>query len=163
MTMIESLWNAVFCFDHGGWRKSVLMIEIVRIDFISIYKKGHHSKPGNYRPICLNSQVCKVMVFFILEPISEHLKQHKLILDSQHGFRPKRSLHIGCNNPNYDYFMGDELIESIDVEKDPGVHIHKSLKVKEQVNYLVKKAHRILGTTRRTYTDKSMKNIFRKI
>ena len=31
------------------------------------------------------------MEFFILESISEHLKQHKLILDSQHGFRPKRS------------------------------------------------------------------------
>ena len=31
------------------------------------------------------------MEFFILESISEHLKQHKLILDSQHGFLPKRS------------------------------------------------------------------------
>ena len=58
---------------------------------IPIYKKGHHSKPGNYRPVSLTSQVCKVMEFFILESISEHLKQHKLILDSQHGFRPKRS------------------------------------------------------------------------
>ena len=58
---------------------------------ISIYKKGHHSKPGNYQPISLTSQVCKVMEFFILDPISEHLKQQKLILDSQHGFRLKRS------------------------------------------------------------------------
>ena len=58
---------------------------------IPIYKKGHHSKPGNYRPVSLTSQVCKVMEFFILEPISELLKQHKLILDSQHGFRPNRS------------------------------------------------------------------------
>ena len=54
-------------------------------------KKGHNSKPGNYRPVSLTSQMCKVMEFFILESISEHLKQHKLILDSQHGFRPKRS------------------------------------------------------------------------
>ena len=53
--------------------------------------------------------------------------------------------------------MGDERIESIDMEKDPGVHIHKSLKVKEQVNYVIKKANRILGTIRRAYTDKSMK------
>ena len=58
---------------------------------IPIYKKGHHSKPGNYQPVSLTSQVYKVMVFFILESISEHIKQHKLILDSQHGFRPKRS------------------------------------------------------------------------
>ena len=54
-------------------------------------KKGHNSKPGNYRPVSLTSQMSKVMEFFILESISEHLKQHKLILDSQHGFRPKRS------------------------------------------------------------------------
>ena len=52
--------------------------------------------------------------------------------------------------------MGDVRIESIDMEKDLGVHIHKSLKVKEQVNYVVKKVNIILGTIRRTYTDKSM-------
>ena len=68
-----------------------------------------------------------------------------------------KCLHIGYNNPNYDYFMGDVRIESIDMEKDLGVHIHKSLKVKEQVNYVVKKVNRILGTILRTYTDKSMK------
>ena len=52
--------------------------------------------------------------------------------------------------------MGDVRIESIDMEKDLGVHIHKSLKVKEQINYVVKKANIILGTIRRTYTDKSI-------
>ena len=47
----------------------------------------------------------------------------------------------------------------IDRNADLRVHIHKSLKVMEQVNYVVKKANRILGTIRRAYTDKSMKNI----
>ena len=75
------------------------------------------------------------------------------------NFTKCKCLHIGYNNPNYDYFMGDVRIESIDIEKDLGVHIHKSLKVKEQVNYVVKKANKILRTIRRTYTDKSMKNI----
>ena len=55
--------------------------------------------------------------------------------------------------------MGDERTESIDMEKDLGVHIHKSLKEKEQVNYVVEKVDRILGTIHRAYTDKSMKNI----
>ena len=75
------------------------------------------------------------------------------------NFTKCKCLHIGYNNPNYDYFMGDERTSSIAMEKDLGVHIHKSLKVKEQVNYVVKNANRILGTIRRTYTDKSMKNI----
>ena len=70
------------------------------------------------------------------------------------NFTKCKCLHIGYNNPNYDYFMGDVRIVSIDMEKD-----HTSLKVKEQVNYVVKKANRILGIIRRTYTDKSMKNI----
>ena len=70
-----------------------------------------------------------------------------------------KCLHFGYNNPNYDYFMGYKRIESTDMEKDPGVDIHKSLKVKKQVNYVVKKAVRILGTIRRAYTDTSMRNI----
>ena len=74
-------------------------------------------------------------------------------------FNFTKCLHIGYNNPNYDYFMGDVRIESIDMEKDLGVHIHKSLKVKEQIKYVVKKANKILGTIRRTYTDKSIKDI----
>ena len=75
------------------------------------------------------------------------------------NFTKCKCLHIGYNNPNNDYFMKDERIESIDMGKYLGVHIHKSLKVKEQVNYVVKKATIILDTIRRTYTDKSMTNI----
>ena len=75
------------------------------------------------------------------------------------NFTKCKCLHIGYNNPNYDYFMGDEHIKLTDMEKDPGVHIHKSLKVEEQVNNIVKKANRILRTICRAYTDKSMKNI----
>ena len=74
------------------------------------------------------------------------------------NFTKCKCLHIGYN-PNYDYFMGDVRIESIDMETDLGVHIHKSLKVKEQINYVVKKANKILGTIRKTYTDKSIKDI----
>ena len=65
--------------------------DLLDANVIPTYKKGHHSKPGNYRTASLTSQICKVMEFFILESISEHLKQHKLILDSQYGFRPQRS------------------------------------------------------------------------
>ena len=71
------------------------------------------------------------------------------------NFTECKCLHIGYNNLNYDYFMGDVHIESIDMEKHLEVHIHKSLKVKEQVNYIVMKANRILGKICRTYTDKA--------
>ena len=56
--------------------------------------------------------------------------------------------------------MGDERIESVDMEKYLGVHIHKSLKAKEQVNYVVEQAYRILQTIRGSYRDKSMTNLY---
>ena len=284
---------------------------------VPIIKKGHRSKPGNYRPVSLLSQVCKVMEFFILQCVAEHLKKHKLIYDTQHGFRSKRScltilllfleevthyvdqgfpvdaiyldfskafdtvphqrllkkleahgisgkvnnwiekwltnrkqrvcisgeksdwkdvksgvpqgsilgltlflvyindidvtvvsslskfaddtkairkvpsseyaftlqedlhnlykwsqdwqllfnkdkckcIHFGYNNMQYDYFIGGELIQTSTMEKDLGIQVHKSLKVAEHVNFVVKKANGLLGCIRRTYTDKSLTNI----
>ena len=75
------------------------------------------------------------------------------------NFTKCKCLHIGYN-PNYDYFMGGENIKLTDMEKDLVVHIHKLLKVKEQVNYVIKKANRMLGTIRRTYTYKNIKNLY---
>ena len=87
----EELMNTLFTksFQSGKVPQDWLDANV-----IPVYKKGHHSKPGNYWSVSLTSQVCKVMEFFLLGSISEHLKQHKLILDSQHGFRPKRSCLI---------------------------------------------------------------------
>ena len=38
------------------------------------------------------------------------------------NFTQNKCLHIGYNNPNCDYFMGDVRIEPIDIEKELGVH-----------------------------------------
>jgi hypothetical protein len=70
-------------------------------------------------------------------------------------------LHAGFNNPHYDYFIGDERIETTTLEKDLGVQMHPSLSVSEHVAYIVKKANRTLGSIRRTYTDKSKINILK--
>ena len=59
----------------------------------------------------------------------------------------------------YDYFIGGELIQTSTMEKDLGIQVHKSLKVAEHVNFVVKKANGLLGCIRRTYTDKSLTNI----
>ena len=70
-----------------------------------------------------------------------------------------KCLHVGNNNPQYDYFIGDERIESTLLEKDLGVQISKSLKPEEHIAFIVKKANNLLGCIRRTYTDKSLSNM----
>ena len=56
-----------------------------------IHKKGDKSIPGNYRPISLTSVVGKLMETIIRDKVVYHLEENKLIHDSQHGFRNKRS------------------------------------------------------------------------
>lgn len=56
-----------------------------------IYKKGGRSQPGNYRPISLTSQICKLFESIMRDSIVNYLEHYQLIHDSQHGFRRGRS------------------------------------------------------------------------
>ena len=59
---------------------------------VPIYKNnGPKVEPGNYRPISLTSVAVKIMEWIIKGKMLVHLKTHKLIAPSQHGFLPKRS------------------------------------------------------------------------
>lgn len=60
-----------------------------------IFKKGSTSDPQNYRPISITSVFCKVMERIIVEKITTHLTEHKIITESQHGFLRKLST---CTN-----------------------------------------------------------------
>ena len=51
-----------------------------------IFKKGDKSDPGNYRPIRLTSQICKVLESILRDKIVKHLNTHTLLIKSQHGF-----------------------------------------------------------------------------
>jgi len=52
----------------------------------AIFKKGDKSKASNYRPVSLTSNVCKVFESLMRDQLIEHLEQHNLIKESQHGF-----------------------------------------------------------------------------
>ena len=56
-----------------------------------IFKKGDKSDPGNYRPISLTSQICKVLESILRDNIVNHLNTHTLLLKSQHGFTKGKS------------------------------------------------------------------------
>jgi hypothetical protein len=56
-----------------------------------IFKKGSRATPENYRPVSLTSVSCKLLESIIKDRIMAHLKKHRLIRKSQHGFMPGRS------------------------------------------------------------------------
>lgn len=58
---------------------------------IPIFKKGSKKDVENYRPISLTSLVGKVLEKVVKDSIQSHLDEHKLIVDSQHGFRSGKS------------------------------------------------------------------------
>ena len=58
-----------------------------------IYKGGNKSRviPENYRPVSLTSVPCKIFEHIIHSHIINHLEQHNILTNKQHGFRKRRS------------------------------------------------------------------------
>ena len=65
-------------------------------------------------------------------------------------------LHVGRNNPGYDYTMNGEALQICEKEKDIGFNIHRSLKPSTHCNIIAKRAHSILSLISRNfhYRDK---------
>ena len=72
-----------------------------------------------------------------------------------------KSVHFGFNNTRHQYVLGDEVIQSAKEEKDLGIIIQDTLAVSKQVAKAVKTANTVLGTIRRTITNKTIQNITR--
>ena len=65
------------------WRKGVV---------VPIYKKNNKpSEPASYRPICLNSVVCKILEKIVHSYMINYLLENELISKQQHGFLKRRS------------------------------------------------------------------------
>lgn len=56
-----------------------------------IFKKGDHASPSNYRPVSLTCVCSKLLEHIIVKHIMSHLEYHNILVDSQHGFRSRRS------------------------------------------------------------------------
>lgn len=60
-------------------------------NIVPIFKKGNRSKPANYRPVSLTAIPCKIMEHIISSQMMDHLEENNILLETQHGFRHKRS------------------------------------------------------------------------
>ena len=80
-----------------------------------IFKKGSKSLPSNYRPISLTSVVCKMLETLIRDKLVNHLEENKLIRDTQHGFRNKRSCLTNLLDFLHDVFNRYDESKAVDV------------------------------------------------
>ena len=78
-----------------------------------VYKKGSKAEPGNYRPVSLTSNVCKLMERVINVTLGAYIDQN-VLNNSQHGFRKGRS----CQTNLIEFFdkVGGWLDESQNVD-----------------------------------------------
>ena len=69
---------------------------------VPLFKKGERTKPSNYRPVSLTSLCCKLLEHIVVSKIMDHLDNHNILVEEQHGFRSKRScesqLIITCHD-----------------------------------------------------------------
>ena len=66
-------------------------LDLRSADVSPIHKKGPLTERGNFRPISLTSIPGKLLESIVKDRIVDHLDRHKLIGNSQHGFRRGRS------------------------------------------------------------------------
>ena len=58
-----------------------------------VYTNECRSNPANYHPVSLTCFLCQILENIINRHIRNHLDEHRILVDAQHGFRKRRS----CN------------------------------------------------------------------
>ena len=72
-------------------RSSILPAEWKVAKITPIFKTGNKSHTNNYRPISLNSNICKILEKLIRDKLMTHLVENNILIQNQFGFIPKKS------------------------------------------------------------------------
>ena len=71
-------------------------------------------------------------------------------------------MHVGRNNPQYEYFMGGVKLETVEEEKDIGVVIHNSLKPSRHCKKVADTANAVLRQLTKNFHFRD-RHIFKKL
>ena len=108
-----------------------------------------------YRTIHTNAEIA------ILQEDIKNLCQWSKDWQMVFNVKKCKSLHIGYNNPNHDYIMDKEVLQSVSEESDLGVIISSDLKPSKQCVSAVKKANMTLGMIKRHIVSRDKDTIIR--
>ena len=69
-----------------------------------IFKKGNRGLAENYRPVSLTCITCKLFEHIVCRHILDHVEDHKILTNLQHGFQSGRSCETQLLPPHMIYY-----------------------------------------------------------
>ena len=80
-----------------------------------IFKKGNRVLAENYRPVSLTCITCKIFEHIVCRHILDHVEDHKILTNLQHGFRSGRSCETQLITTTHDLLSSFNSKSQIDV------------------------------------------------
>ena len=80
-----------------------------------IFKKGNRGLAENYRPVSLTCITCKLFEHIVCRHILDHVEDHKILTNLQHGFRSGRSCETQLITTTHDLLSSFNSKSQIDV------------------------------------------------
>ena len=80
-----------------------------------IFKKGNRVLAENYRPVSLTCITCKLFEHIVCRHILDHVEDHKILTNLQHGFRSGRSCETQLITSTHDLLSSFNSKSQIDV------------------------------------------------
>ena len=80
-----------------------------------IFKKGNRVLAENYRPVSLTCITCKLFEHIVCRHILDHIEDHKILTNLQHGFRSGRSCETQQITTTHDLLSSFNSKSQIDV------------------------------------------------
>ena len=78
---------------------------------VPILKKGNRGLAKNYRPVSLTCITCKLFEHIVSRHILDHVEDHKILINLQHGFRSGRSCETQLITTTHDLLSSKSQID----------------------------------------------------